>query len=73
MISTTTSLLSDKNLVARIAPPIASINPAGNGGREAWEWENNYPVMMPHCVTRSHCANPFGVLRSASLRYGDSA
>ena len=29
--------------------------------------------MMAHCPTRSHCANPFGVLHSASLRYGDSA
>ena len=37
----------------------------GNGGREAWEWENNYPVMMSHCPTRSHCANPCGVLHSA--------
>ena len=36
-----------------------------NGGGEAWEWENNYPVMMSHCVTRSHCANPCGVLHSA--------
>ena len=35
--------------------------------------ENNYPVMMSHCPTRSHCANPSGVLHSASLRYGDSA
>ena len=35
--------------------------------------ENNHPVMMSHCPTRSHCANPSGVLHSASLRYGDSA
>ena len=37
----------------------------GNGGREAWKWENNYPVVMSHCPTRSHCANPCGVLHSA--------
>ena len=29
--------------------------------------------MMSHCPTCSHCANPCGVLHSASLRYGDSA
>ena len=60
-------------LAARIAPLVASTKPRCNGGREAWEWENNHPVMMSHCPTRSHCANPCGVRHSASLRYGDSA
>ena len=54
-------------------PLLQASKSAVNGGRKAWEWENNYPVMMSHCPTRSHCANPSGVLHSASLRYGDSA
>ena len=47
-------------------PPYCKYPARGNWGREGWEWENNYPVMMSHCVTRSHCANPCGVLHSAN-------
>ena len=41
----------------RIAPLIASLKPGQRIGREAWqrweawEWENNHPVMMSHCPT----------------------
>ena len=31
----------EETLAARIAPLIASYQVRGNGGREAWEWENN--------------------------------
>ena len=55
----------EETLLARIAPFNCKHQVCGNGGREAWEWENNYPVMMAHCPTRSRCANPSGLLHSA--------
>ena len=56
----------EETLAARIAPLIATTQARGNDGREAGEWENNHPVMMSHCVTRSHCANP---CRGPPLRF----
>ena len=58
-------VFGEETLAARTRAPYCKHRVRGNGGREAWEWENNYPVMMAHCATRSHCANPCGVLHSA--------
>ena len=45
--------------------PLLQASSPGKRWKRGWEWENNHPVMMPHCPTRSHCANPYGVLHSA--------
>ena len=58
--------IGEETLAARIATLIATApSPRQRRKRGVGVRENNHPVMMSHCPTRSHCANPCGVLHSA--------